>query len=79
MTDSPNDATEADRFLDSAMRCLDRALAAMNEAVELTTAQGPAVAMEYIADFLNNTDGLDEAVAEKTPDNWLTQWSVTRD
>ena len=62
---------------ESLLRLLDRALGAMNEAVELTTAQGPAVAMEYIADYLNNTDAIDEDVADRTPDNWLTRWQVS--
>ena len=59
------------------IRCLDRALEAMNRAVEMTTEHGPAVAMELIADFLNDTDGIDEAVANSTPIDWLTRWQVT--
>jgi hypothetical protein len=68
----------AERVAESALRCLERALDAMNHAVTLTRDLGPAVAMEYIADFLNDTDGIDEAVVDATPDNWLTQWQVAR-
>lgn len=63
---------------EAALRCLDRALNAMNRAIEITTAEGPDVAIEFIADFLNDTDGIDEDVADRTPDDWLTRWQVTR-
>jgi hypothetical protein len=67
----------ADRLAETAIRCLDRALAAMNQAVEITTADGPAKGIEHIANFLNNTDGLDDDVADRTPDDWLTRWTVS--
>jgi hypothetical protein len=69
--------TENSKMLETAMRCLDRALTAMNHAVELTRDHGPAVGMESIADFLNDTDGIDEEVADATPEDWLTRWQVT--
>lgn len=61
---------------DTALRLLDNALDAMNHAIELTRDDGPAAAMEYIADFLNNTDSVDEEIADATPENWLTRWTV---
>jgi predicted ATPase len=68
----------AESVLETYARCLERALDAMNRAVEITTAKGPAVAMEFIADFLNDTDGIDEDVADVTPDDWLSRWHVAR-
>lgn len=57
-------------------RCLEGALGAMNEAIAICTVSGPAVAIEHIADYLNNTDGIDEEIVDSTPDNWLTKWTV---
>lgn len=50
----------------------------MNRAVEITTTEGPVQGIEYVADYLNNTDGVDEAIADSTPDDWLTRWTVAR-
>lgn len=59
-------------------RCLEGALGAMNEAIRMTTEQGPAAAIEYIADYLIDTDGIDDKVAGNAPSDWLTRWSVSR-
>ncbi len=69
---------EARSFVNTAIRCLDGALKAMNEAVRMTAEQGPAVAIEYIADYLNDTDAVDWGVADSAPDDWLTRWKVER-
>lgn len=64
----------------SVMRCLDGALKAMNTAVLMTVEHGPAKAMEYIADYLNETDAVDQDSADIIPSDWLTKWSaVLRD
>lgn len=68
----------SEMLTETAMQCLDRALDAMNRAVGMTAEQGPAAAMEFIADFLNNSDGIDEAVANAAPDDWLTRWRVVK-
>lgn len=63
---------------ETALRLLDRALTAMNEAVAMTAEKGPAVAMEFIADFLNDGDAVDEEMAFALADDWLTRWMVAR-
>lgn len=57
-------------------RCLERSLDAMNEAIRLTSTQGPVVGMEYIADFLNGTDGCDPELADSLPEDWLGRWTI---
>lgn len=57
-------------------RCLERALTTMNEAVGMTAEKGPAKAIEYVADFLNNTDAVDDEMAKTCPEDWLTRWKV---
>lgn len=59
-------------------RCLGRALDAMNHAVQMTADDGPAKAVEYVADFLNDTDSIDPDIADTTPQDWLTRWTVKR-
>lgn len=71
---TPQNSSES--FAEVAARVLDKALGAMNEAVRITSEEGPAAGMEYIADYLSNTDGVDEAIADALPDNWLTKWTV---
>jgi hypothetical protein len=61
----------------TALELLGDALGAMNHAIELTRDEGPAVAMEYIADYLNDTDAADEEICDSIPENWLTRWTVT--
>lgn len=65
-------------YTDTALRLLDSALGAMNHAVALTAEHGPGDAMEFIADYLNDTDGIDNELADNTPEDWLTRWQVTR-
>lgn len=61
-----------------ALDLLGKALGAMNEAIEITWKQGPAEAMEFIADYLNNTDAIDEKIADECPEDWLDRWKVER-
>ena len=60
----------------SVVRCLERALQAMNEAVAMTAVDGPVVAIAYIAEFLDMTDGVDERLAADHPTDWLSRWAV---
>lgn len=73
-----NDDRDMIPYAPTVLKLLDNALGAMNHAVRITVEQGPAEAMEYIADYLNDTDGVDEEVEDEVPDNWLTQWKVTK-
>lgn len=57
MAEPDNDMSD---FLATTLRCLSGALNAMNTAVLMTVEHGPAKAMEYIADYLNETDAVDE-------------------
>lgn len=49
----------------------------MNDAVVMTETQGPAAAIEFIADYLNNSDAVDERTCSVASD-WLDRWTVTR-
>lgn len=62
---------------ESVLRCLEGALKAMNDAVLMTVEFGPVKAMEYIADYLNETDSADQDQADIIPADWLTRWTVT--
>lgn len=68
---------EGRQLLAMSMGLLNRAIHRMNEAVVMTTSFGPAHAMEYIADYLNETDSIDEGMAD-VPHDWLTRWTVSR-
>lgn len=61
-------------FAATLVHLLDNALHAMNQAVSITAEQGPAAGVEWIADFLNDTDAVDDDIASQLPLNWLTQW-----
>lgn len=67
---------EHKEFDSTVWRCLSDALRVMNEAVAMTADQGPAKAIEYVADFLNDTDGIDVEMAKACPADWLTRWNV---
>lgn len=75
MAEPDNDMSD---FLATTLRCLSGALNAMNTAVLMTVEHGPAKAMEYIADYLNETDAVDEDSADVIPSDWLTRWKVMR-
>lgn len=63
---------------DSVFRCLECALAVMNDAVIMTVEDGPSVAIEHIADYLNTTDAVNAEKTDRIPADWLSRWQVTR-
>jgi hypothetical protein len=65
-------------FDDTVARIMQRHGDTMNQAILITSERGPAAAMEFIADYLSNTDAVDEEMADALPDDWLTRWVVGR-
>lgn len=56
-------------------RLLADGLDIMNTACQVTAELGPSAGMEFIADYLNNTDGASE---ERVPSDWLSKWGAYR-
>jgi hypothetical protein len=54
-------------------RLLNDALQTMADSIRVTTELGPTAGMEFIADYLNNTDAFDDD-DPPTPEDWLTKW-----
>jgi hypothetical protein len=61
----------------TADEAFDNMLSALNGAIKVTADLGPDHAMLFLAEYLNNIDGVEPKIAESLPDDWLSRWSVT--
>jgi hypothetical protein len=68
--------SNAETYVATLGHLLEDALNAMNQAVSITAERGPTAAIESIADYLNDTDAVDETIADRLPADWLTRWGA---